>query len=308
MDRLRRRRWEHIRTKWLNHIPYFDTAGERPSGTVAQVFGFDEIATRLAALAKAEYAKANTSRQQTGILPPLPLTTFEEELAGIREAVFGESLFLLHKSRHVLGTTELQARQGFRTWALANAYQGAFFAAKGTLGLLGVSLPEHNSKAVAVDLFPNPVVSGDNYSFATFHYLGMRLEHRPIWEMFQRLIAVSAVDFWPKHIVNKLKSIESKNFAKQRNDIHYRNCGWLLDDLHDVSLKEGFGSLSAWADGLDFDNEDVSMALAFSVLKLGLLLVQDLEKSSAKLSPEIKLLSACVDNGRHPMYGEFLLS
>ncbi len=292
IDRLKRRRWEYIRSKWIGHIPYLASAGDVPQNTIVEVVGFDAIALRLIAATKQKQVP--------------PLTTIDEELPGLREAVFSESLFLLHKARHVVGAAELHVRDGIQTWALANAYQGAFFAAKGIMGFLGVCFPEYNSKTIAIDLFPNPVTDANKYSYCAFHFIGDRLDHRPVWEVFQRLIAVSVVDVWPKHIVNKLKSIESKNFAKQRNHIHYRNNGWILNDLNDFQFTEDFGGLNSWRDGLDFDRDDISLSVALSVLKLGLLLVQELEKSSAKLTPEIKLLSGCIEKGRHPIFGELL--
>jgi hypothetical protein len=307
MERLKGRRWEYIRSKWLHHIPHFPEAGCVPQNSIDEISGFTPLALRLATATMSEFEKAKAAEKKTGHYS-MPDTAVEEELPGLREAVFAESLFLLHKARHVVGTAEIQVCGGVRTWALANAYQGAFFAAKATLGFLGVTFPEYQGKAIAADLFPYPVKSGDEYTGCAFHYLGVRMDHRQTWEMYQRLLGVSVVEIWPKKIVNKLKSVESKYFAKQRNDIHYKNNGWILGDLNEFDLSAGFGDSQVWDDGLDFDRDDISMGIALSVLKLGMLLVQDLEKSSAKLTPEIKLLSDCVESGRHPMYGELLLS
>lgn len=292
IDSFKRRRWEHIRSNWLLHIPYLTSVGDIPQSAVAEVADFDAVALALI-----------SENQQN---PASPLISADEELLGLREAVFSESLFLLHKARHVVGAAEFHVRDGLQTWALANAYQGAFFAAKAILGFLGASFPEYNSRTIAIDLFPGPVARADQYLFCSLHYIGNRMEHRPIWDIFQRLLGVSIVEVWPKHIVNKLKSIESKNFALQRNHIHYRNNGWLLNDLNDFLFSDDFGDSNSWNRGLDFDRDDISMAIALSVLKMGLLLVQDLEKSSAKLTPELQLFSNCVENGRHPIYGNLL--
>jgi len=290
----------------MNHIPDFNIPGSAPIGAVADVAGFDAIATHLAERTKGESLKAKAIYEKSGVHPPVVLVSIEEELPGMRELVFGESLFLFHKARHVIGTAEFQIRDGIHTWALANAYQGAFFAAKATLGFLGISLPEHNNKSIVVDLFPHPVTSADEYSDCAFHFLDSQLSHLPIWEIFQRLLAVSTVEFWPRKIVDKLKSVDTKRFARQRNFIHYKNGGWILDDLHDFAVDDNFGDPKTWNEKLDFDCDDISVALAFSALRLGLLLLRDLEQLSAKLSPEIKLLSDCVEKGRHPMYGNLI--
>lgn len=304
LSHVKRRRWEHMRSKWASHIPYLDTPGCIPPNTVADVSGLDAIAQKLAADANAEITKCRASHYT--VSPTF--TPIDEQLTGMYEAVFRESLFLLHKARHVVGAAEFHAQAGLRTWSLADAYQGAFFAAKAALGFVGISFAEHNNKAIAIDLFPNPVTSADQYSYCAFYYLGNRLEHRPVWEIFQRLLAISTVEVWPKNITNKLKSIESNNFAKQRNNIHYKNNGWILNDLHEFDHSKGFGNSSVWTEGLDFGRDDISLAVALCVLKLGMLLVQDIELFSKKLTPEMELFAACVEKGRHPMYGELLLS
>lgn len=306
IDRLSRRRWEYIRSKWLNHIPDFDAPGTMPKGNVAGISGFDSIALKLAAAAKAESLKAREVFDKSGKYPPPLLQTIDEDLAGVREMVFGESLFLLHKARHVIGTAELQIRDGLHTWSLANAYQGSFFAAKATLGFLGVSFPEFNNKNVVVDLFPHPVKNSDQYSDCAFHFLDTQLSHLPIWEIFQRMLGVSCVEFWPEKIVDKIKAVDTKRFAKQRNHIHYKNTGWIFNDLHDCVVNPKFGNPKEWGEKIDFDSDDITIAMAYSVLRLGTLLLRDLEKSSAKLSPEIKLISDCVEKGRHPLYGSLL--
>lgn len=57
---------------------------------------------------------------------------------------------------------------------------------------------------------------------------------------------------------------------------------------------------------LDFERKDISLVTGFTVLKLGLLLLKDIESVSAKLSPELNLLTACIENERHPVYGAML--
>ena len=88
--------------------------------------------------------------------------------------------------------------------------------------------------------------------------------------------------------------------------IHYKNGGWIFNDLHKFITEEGFGDPSGWDEDIDFDRHDISMAIAYCVLKLGLALLRDLAKFTKKLSPEIQILSDCIGNGRHPIYGELL--
>ena len=144
IDRLPRRRWENIRDNWMDHIPNYDKPGTAPSDTIVKLTGFDAIALQLASEAKAAFENAKEVQEKTGNYPPIKSITREENIPGLRELVFWESIFLLHKSRHVLGTAEFQIEDGLHTWSLANGYQGAFFAAKATIGLLGISLPEFN--------------------------------------------------------------------------------------------------------------------------------------------------------------------
>lgn len=232
-----------------------------------------------------------------------------EEVPGLRGSLFSEALKLAEKAFHVLGCAEGDAFEGNRSWSLCSAYQASLFASKSLLALCGIGFVEINGKTLVIDVFPDPVKAGEDYIEAAFSYVPGRFDHRAVWQLFQRLLAITVDAPWPKDAVDKLKAVEDKYFAKQRNDMQYRNTYWLFDDLF-AFLKEGdFGRINYWnvsSEDLDFDRSDISMVVAFYVIKMNLALLNELGIASAKLRPQVDRFFKCCVPERHPIYHAIL--
>jgi hypothetical protein len=121
----------------------------------------------------------------------------------------------------------------------------------------------------------------------------------------QRVLGVSVCTLWPKQAVNKLKIVDAKYFAKQRNDIHYNNLFWPLDDLYEFRTAGPFGAIEYWdisSADIDFDREDISIVIGYYVIRLVFILLSDLATYSNKLAPEIERIRSCIVQPRHPFY------
>lgn len=156
-----------------------------------------------------------------------------------------------------------------------------------------------------VDVFPAPVKDAKDYTEANFSYVSNRFDHRAVWMLFQRILAITVDAPWPKQAVDKLKTVEEKHFAKQRNDIQYRNTYWPFDDLFDFLTVGDFGSVNHWnisSGDLDFDRPDISIVVGFYVTKMNLALLHELGVASAKLRPQVDRFFECSVPARHPMY------
>src|SRR4028118_1483157 len=138
---------ETLASHWVEYFPSITPAGEKPSMSVEDVIGFEEIAVQL----KEEYV---TSTAKNSTLRGKAITQLAAA-KGIRTIVFWEGLFLLHKASHVVSCSEIGVKRGIKTWSLCDAYQGALFGAKAICYLLGVAFPEHGSKTVMLDVWPD---------------------------------------------------------------------------------------------------------------------------------------------------------
>ncbi len=237
------------------------------------------------------------------------LTPKREEVPGIRESLFSEGLRLAEKAFHVLGCAESDAHKGNRSWSLSSAYQASFFASKALLALCGIGFVEINGRTLVVDIFPDPVKEAEDYTEARFSYVSSRFDHRAVWLLFQRILAITVDAPWPKEAVDKLKVVEDKHFAKQRNDMQYRNTYWPFDDLFTFLTEGDFGSIFHWnisSDDLDFDRPDISIVVGFYVTKMNLALLNELGVASAKLRPQVDRFFECSVAARHPMYHALL--
>jgi len=336
IGQLKRRSWEKMRASWMSTLALVelnDRAGLEDIPALELIAaGFlvdrkaaaEKLQKELAAYRqkqtearpkkgsldeKAEasaYAKYELTRrtQIYGALAPK-----REEVPGVRESLFSEGLRLAEKAFHVLGCAEGDAHKGNRSWSLSSAYQASFFASKALLALCGIGFVEISSKTVVVDVFPDPVKDGENYTEASFSYVSNRFDHRAVWLLFQRILAITVDAPWPNEAVDKLKTVEEKHFAKQRNDIQYHNTYWPFDDLFAFLTEGDFGSINHWnisSDDLDFDRPDISIVVGFYVTKMNLALLHELGVASAKLRPQVDRFFECSVPARHPMYHALL--
>lgn len=284
-------KWSDISAHWLNFLPSIDPPGSRPDASLSEHSGFMGIASSI-----------------TNFAEPI-----KADVPGLREYVLREAIYLLHKSSHVTGCAENQAKQGYKTWSLADAYQASFFGAKAILFFCGIALADFNNKAILIDIFPKEQdiqkrqkqklrVLDD--TAIEFTRLNMKFEHRHVWTMFKRLLDVFQMEVWPKAYIQTLRKLDVKEFAKQRNELHYSNEVWIFDDLHDPIIDEFFGCHpEGMQEALNYNlNSDFSLSLSMAILRMGVLLFESIGESAKVLNAEIQIMRSALTIERHPLY------
>ncbi len=286
-------RWPDIADRWLDFIPEIDPPGSEPSEGLSQFLGFVNVATRMGKSYDA---------------------SVKEEVDGLREYVFREGVFLLHKAIHVSGYAELQVKNGYLTWSLADAYQSALFGAKSILSFCGLALAELENKAVLVDIFPKEedthkrrqtlklrLLDDPAIQFTKFN---MSFQHRHVWKLFQRILNVFQMDVWSAGYKQALTRLGAQEFAKQRNDLNYKNDFWLFDDLHELVIDPAFGTYPDSVDkSLVYESKSsFSIALSLSILNMALSLFNDISSKTHTLDDELRIITDKLTPVRHPLY------
>lgn len=228
----------------------------------------------------------------------------ECEVPGLPEALFCEGLRLTHKAIHVLGCAETDAESGMRSWSLSSAYHAGLFAGKAIIAFCGIGIIEIEGKTLLLDIFSQRAQSA-NPNLKRFSYINYRLDHKDIWQSFQRMLGVTLCQLWPKDAVDKIKAVEEKLFARQRNEIHYDSLHWPLADLYEFLTEGPFGAINAWnisAGDINFGREDISLVIAFYLAKMALLLIEDIGRYSNKFDAEISVFRNVTCPERHPFY------
>lgn len=287
------RRWSYMAGQWLSYLPILGPPGSRPDEPLSEFIGFTQAAPQV-------------EGQQVALFGDVP---------GLRQMVFREGLYLLHKALHVLGCAETDASAGFLTWSISEAYHSAFFGAKAILHLLGIAFPTYEpmSKSILIDIFS----AGSNQanrkrlekrkldpSFISFVRLDYKLEHRHVWTLLSRALRVMQIEAWPAAYLKALRNLDVTTVSKQRNSIHYGNHEWLFDDLYNLLTSEGFGvHPDAIEQKLVYEHEsDFSLVLGIIICRLALLLIEDLARQTNKLTDEIKIIRSRLNSNFHPLY------
>ncbi len=284
-------RWSDIAARWLSFLPAIDPPGSPPDVGVSDVIGFSTVAATIR-----EYDQ-----------------TIKEEMPGLREYVFREGVYLLHKAFHVTGCAENGVKRGYKTWAINDAYQASLFGAKAILCFCGIALAELNSKAVLVDIWPKEHDTNKRRRqklrlpadpAIQFTRLNMKFEHRHVWAIFQRLLNVFDMGVWQDTYVRALSRVEVRDFAKQRNDLHYKNYWWLFDDLHEFVIDPSFGvHATNMEESLVYSSEsDFSLCLSLAILRMAVLLFEDICGSTNALNSEIRIIKDKLVIEQHPLY------
>jgi hypothetical protein len=285
-------RWTDISARWLNFLPAIEPSGSAPDVGLSEFIGFTDVAATIA-----EYG-----------------VSIRTEAPGVREYVFREAVYLLHKAFHVTGCAENQAKKGYKTWSLADAYQASLFGAKAILYFCGIALAEFDNKAVLIDVFPKVEDRQKRQKLKLkllddpaiqFIKLNMKFEHRHVWAIFQRLLNVFDMSVWEDSYIRALKKLGGKDFAKQRNELNYKNEVWIFDDLHDLVVDPSFGShpTTEIEKSLAYELEsDFSINLSLAILRMGVLLLESVTALSNALKPELQMIKDRVTVARHPLY------
>jgi len=79
-----------------------------------------------------------------------------------------------------------------------------------------------------------------------------------------------------------------KDFARQRNALHYRTNAWEMGDLHECIIHDDFGKRQDTP--IDRDQHDFSLILAFGVVHMARTMLSHLAEGSALLRSELALV------------------
>ena len=291
---LPKRLWSDISDKWLSNLPHFQDPVSRPDPSLKEFYSLSAFLISL------------------GDNVPV-----QHEIGGLREVIFTEGIYLLHKAINVLCAAELHAKEGILTWSLSSAYHSSFFCAKAIIRILGVATVEAALRSCwIIDVFPElpKLTSKERKSGMTpepmTDFLAaqvFRIEHRHIWKIFQRLMRISKFE---EDILERLrgafsKYFDDKIFPKQRNYIHYNNDRWLFDDLYRFSPDPEFGIRKISAiEKLILDNieSDFSMLIAISMIYFAINLLTSLSLKTHKIDAELKTIMDSLTSARHPLY------
>lgn len=213
LQKLKGRDWPAIREAWLSFVPAFPKAGALPS------------------------ASSDSLLDVQGFSAPTDTVRFEQ-IVGVRSAVLWEAICLYQKAKYTYVAARELLNAGFQTWSLFNFYHSAYLAAKGTMYLLGVTVPMVKSKRCILDIFASPEtyqngkkIKHDSLTdFIAIPVAG--LDQHQLWAWFQRLLASTRSVPWDKELAREIHLItESRDFVRQRNGLLYRPSVWLADDL-----------------------------------------------------------------------------
>lgn len=280
------RQWLEIAGDWLYFLANINPAGARPTTSLEDFTYFQAVAHSMSPLAP----------------------SIRRDVPGLRQIAFHEAVFLLHKASHVIGCAETDAMLGAHTWALSQAYQGAFFAAKSILNLLGVLLPDYDNKTLIVDIWPaslrNPGAGLLKDTTIMFYKLNKRVGHIQMWQLFQYVLNNTTINIWPKEYVSCIVALAPHEFAAQRNHIHYGGGTWIFNDLFDFTPNTTYGLIKdRLAKGFRYDeHSDFTCVLALAIFRMAFLLFESITLSTNKLDPELSLIRSRFDPKYHSLY------
>ena len=281
------REWSDISGYWLRYIDAITPPGSQPSSVIEEFIGFETVARTL----------HGTSRRQ------------RQDVAGFRQLIFHEAIYLLHKASHVIGCSETDASLGAHTWALSQAYQGSFFAAKSICYLLGGVLADYDRKTIIIDLWPGVSASTGGAGLLTdttieFFKNEKWVGHKELWQLFQHFLRTTKVNRWPTNYVDAIVALAPNDFAKQRNIIHYEGGKWVFDDLFEFTPNNNYGLVKGrLSSGFVYDEKsDFTFVLAQVIFRMALLLLSEIITLTNKLEAEISIFNKRLDPKFHPYY------
>lgn len=293
LKRLSERDWEDVKTAWLLPLSKlaFPKAGHPPDAVLADFYGLDQIAVSIPK--DAEY-RGNVD--------------------GLRAAVLHEGVFLLHKAANVLVGSHAQVVGGLPTWSVATAYQSAFFSMEAIFRLLGLAIVEVNNKTFMLDVWPEVERSaskkakalyrlGDEMQFVCHN----RIDHYHRWALLKRALRMLKNSPIRGEIINAIDAIDERDFAKQRNMLHYSN-GWIFEDLHSFYSPLSYCRFSGsppLVQRLDSEHPDFSVVLATVLLSSAASLLSSLGQSAPIMKIEWQLLNEACNNQRLSLRTEY---
>ena len=242
----------------------------------------------------------------------------DEDIAGARQGVLAEAVFLLHKSANALAGGQIHIEAGLRSWSISSSYKAAFLAAKGIQRLLGVATLESGRRSFVVDVWAHnekrwtkqPKTAKER----RIRLIRVKpLGHRGVWVMFRRVLRVlrGTEDIWPATCLDAIRNVEAETFAAARNKLHYNNAHWPFEDMHELLPRDGFGDLGCLVSNgtaISPDREDFPLALSFALVGFAAALLADLAQYSGSVRQESELLQAWLGSRCNSLYNATLKS
>lgn len=272
LKRVRERDWHEVRRAWLSEAARLnlDPPGKPPDA---------ELVDHVPLVAALNFPKHDVEHRV--------------DVVGLRPAMLHEAIFLLHKAGNVLVAAHDQAVGGCATWSLATSYQAGLFAAEAMLKLLGVAIVSTEQRHFVVDVWPPPEkgLKGkalQGYTLGSEVHLirlSSSVSHFHRWALLQRALRMASNLPFDRDVVQVLIDMEDRDFAAQRNTLHYAT-GWAYSDLHAYIGMPGEFSPTSKASllaSLEAGESSFGMALGTTIFLFGLRLLQDL----AELAPQI---------------------
>lgn len=259
-QQISRRRWEEISPVWVDVATSIPSLNAQPNPGLDKLPGLLALGTESLKL--------------------------HEDVPGLRTQAFWDAAFLYAKCDHAKVAAERLADMGMASWAMFNAYHSAYLGARCLLWLLGVPLPDLAGRQVFLDLFPEEDQKAKKrrgnrqlvYQEFLIKNIG-KLDQRAVWDCLQRVLRISAVDFWDADLVARIQRIDEASLTPPRNHFLYKAGYWVFDDLvQDMPADYEWMEVG---DPVSTSDKSFLLWLCFAIHKLLTALFEDLVNSSA---------------------------
>lgn len=245
---------------------------------------------------------------------------FFDDIESLREGLLLESYILLLKALNVAGGAHLHIDAGACGWSITSGYHSAFYAAKAIMGMWGVSLIELD-KTYLLDVWaPPPKLSSKELKrlqikpterFMLAKWVRSRVDHQPVWQLFQRVIRVASADenIWPKDLISFLRTRAADSFASDRNLLHYSNHYWPFpEELKGYKKPIAFCGKICERPAKDFmeeayesnDANEWSILLGHALCWLGCEMFDSISYGSHVLKQAMEILNVAKQDAFHP--------
>lgn len=278
------RRWETVKSGWLEHIPVFPSYGAKPDP------GLDHLPTL-------QEISLPADRAHIGDVP------------GVRSNLLFEAVFLFHKCAHSHLAAQRLGAMGMHSWSMLNAYHSAYLGARGILALLGVGLFNHRDVQFLIDVYPRPRSRREQKQLAVGAWrfnqfllvrFGQRLDQQDLWEAFKRVIEVSDVPCWNQRACDELRRVPREAISKPRNAFLYMPAFWPGGDLLSDGSADVFKALGAAR--LDPTQEGFLLRLSCNVYQLFEQSIRDLASDSGPIRDQLDESRIAKDPGAADLF------
>jgi hypothetical protein len=107
--------------------------------------------------------------------------------------------------------------------------------------------------------------------------------------------------------IQALDRIHDREFAKQRNRLHYSHV-WLFDDLHSFMSPLDFcrfADETGLIGRLDVGSKDFGITLAFTLFWISRAMLKSMTETTSALADELRLLDESLEVARHPLFEHY---